>query len=157
MNKDSLEDTKQEFLDDPNVDYLEGLEDSDLDFLGASWDEAEEGQPAQHDGGITTVIPHLPADADKKQSPAHGQASSLADASVSDWFFTFMCMNIPIAGWFYLFHLAFRSPKADRQNFARAFLFYKLVFLAISAVILGILIWIGLDMLDKVLAYMEML
>lgn len=84
-------------------------------------------------------------------------ASSLADASVSDWFFTFMCMSIPIVGWIYLFRLAFQKEKTDRQNFARAFLFYKLVFLAISAVILGILIWIGLDVLDNVLAYMEML
>lgn len=139
MNKDSLDDTKQipEFLDDPNVDYLEGLEGSDLDFLGTSWDEP---------------VPDAPDPLPEKDG-----LPSLSEASVSDWFFTFMCMNIPIAGWFYLFHLAFRSPKADRQNFAKALLFYKLVFLGISAVILGILIWIGLDMLDQVLAYMEML
>ncbi len=139
MNKDSLDDTKQipEFLDDPNTDYLKGLEDSDLDFLGASWDEPDTTPP--------------------DTTPEGNGGSSLADASVSDWFFTFMCISIPIVGWFYLFHLAFRSPKADRQNFAKALLFYKLVFLGISAVILGILIWIGLDMLDQVLAYMEML
>ena len=74
-----------------------------------------------------------------------------------DWFYTFMCMNIPIAGWFYLFRLAFNKKNTQRQNFARAYLFYKLIFLAISAVILGILIYVGLDLLDQVLAYMEML
>ena len=66
-------------------------------------------------------------------------------------------MNIPIAGWFYLFSLAFNKKNTQRQNFARAYLFYKLIFLAISAVILGILIYVGLDLLDQVLAYMEML
>ena len=203
MNKDSFGDTKQNtenslestlqnaavpealrpaepenFLDEPGVDYLEGLEDSDLDFLGASWDEPETvsgediplDQPIDHDAsgqaasGTTTVIPPLPEGRNMKaasptdqEKMSGGPASSLAEASVSDWFFTFMCMNIPIAGWFYLYHLAFRSPKTDRQNFARALLFYKLVFLGLSAVILGIFIWIGLDMLDDVLAYMEML
>ena len=76
---------------------------------------------------------------------------------ISEWFHTFMCMNIPIAGWFYLFRLAFNKKNTQRQNFARAYLFYKLIFLAISAVILGILIYVGLDLLDQVLAYMEML
>ena len=76
---------------------------------------------------------------------------------ISEWFHTFMCMNIPIAGWFYLFRLAFNKKNTQRQNFARAYLFYKLIFLAISAVILGILIYVGLDLLDQLLAYMEML
>ncbi len=78
-------------------------------------------------------------------------------AAVSDWFFTFMCMNIPIVGWFYLFYLAFNKKQTGRRNFARAYLFYKFVFLSISLLILAILIYIGLGMLDKLLAYMQML
>lgn len=84
-------------------------------------------------------------------------AGPLADAPVHSWFFTFMCMNIPIVGWFYLFYLAFNKKKTLRRNFARAYLYYKLLFLIISAVILGILIYIGMELLDQLLAYMEML
>lgn len=85
------------------------------------------------------------------------QEASLANAGVHTWFFTFMCMNIPIVGWIYLLYLAFNKQKTDRRNFARAYLFYKLVFLLVSAVILGILFYIGLGYLDQLLTYMEML
>ena len=61
------------------------------------------------------------------------------------WFLTFMCMNIPIAGWIYLLCLAF----GKKEN--------QLVFLAAALIILGILVYIGLDLADKLLAYMEML
>lgn len=83
--------------------------------------------------------------------------TDLTKAPVHTWFFTFMCMNIPIIGWFYLLYLAFNKKKTERRNFARAYLFYKLIFLLISAVILGIFIYIGLGLLDQLLAYMEML
>lgn len=73
------------------------------------------------------------------------------------WFFTFMCMKIPIVSWFYLCYLAFNKKKTDRREFARAYLFYKLVFLSVSLVILGILLYIGIGLLDQLLAYMEML
>ncbi|MCI8660909.1 MAG: hypothetical protein HFG54_11815 [Lachnospiraceae bacterium] len=73
------------------------------------------------------------------------------------WFFTFMCMNIPLIGWIYLLYLAFIKKYPERRSFARAYLFYKLIFLIISVLILGILIYIGLDLLDQLLAYMEML
>ena len=73
------------------------------------------------------------------------------------WFFTFMCMNIPVAGWIYLLRLAFGKKDNQLRDFAKAYLLYKLVFLVISLVILGILIYIGLDAADKILAYMEML
>lgn len=77
--------------------------------------------------------------------------------SVHHWFFTFMCMNIPVIGWFYLFYLAFNKKYQDRQSFARAYLFYKLIFLTIGIIILAILIHIGMELLDELLAYMEML
>ena len=66
-------------------------------------------------------------------------------------------MNIPVIGWIYLLYLAFRKDTTLRRNFARAYLFYKLVFLLISLVILGILVYIGMGLLENLLAYMEML
>lgn len=93
--------------------------------------------------------------ADEKAAPAI--ETDLSKAPVHAWFFTFMCMNIPIIGWFYLLYLAFNKKKTERRNFARAYLFYKLIFLLISAVILGIFIYIGLGLLEQLLAYMEML
>lgn len=73
------------------------------------------------------------------------------------WFLTFMCMNIPIAGWVYLLCLAFGKKENQLRDFAKAYLVYKLVFLAAALIILGILVYIGLDLADKLLAYMEML
>lgn len=73
------------------------------------------------------------------------------------WFFTFMCMNIPVAGWIYLLRLAYGKKDNQLRDFARAYLLYKLVFLIISLILLGILVYMGLDIADKVLAYMEML
>ena len=62
---------------------------------------------------------------------------------------------MPIVGWFYLFHKARYEEDPARKEFARACLFYKLVFLIAGAVVLLILIWIGLGLLDQLLAYME--
>lgn len=99
---------------------------------------------------VTTGLPHL------KTAPKTRSFSAEHD-SIHRWFFTFMCMNIPIAGWIYLLYLAFSKKQTDRREFARAYLFYKLLFLLLSALILGILVYIGLEVLDKLLAYMEML
>lgn len=119
---------------------------------------------AQEIQNVTADIPKLDLTGISEEEPepslpeeASSTGSVSEQESVSSWFLTFMCMNIPIAGWFYLFRLAFNKKNTQRQNFARAYLFYKLIFLAISAVILGILIYVGLDLLDQVLAYMEML
>ena len=46
------------------------------------------------------------------------------------WFLTFMCMNIPIVGWIYLLCLAFGKKENQLRDFAKAYLVYKLVFLA---------------------------
>ncbi len=105
---------------------------------------------AQEIVNVTSPLPKVDL-TDLSQEPP------LASASVSSWFITFMCMNLPFVGWIYLLRLAFRKDRTERQNFARAYLFYKLVFLGVSALILGILIWIGLDILDQLLEYMEML
>ena len=56
-----------------------------------------------------------------------------------------------------MLRLAFGKKDNQLRDFARAYLLYKLVFLIISLILLGILVYIGLDIVDKVLAYMEML
>jgi hypothetical protein len=78
-------------------------------------------------------------------------------SQVSDWFFTFMCMNIPVIGWIYLMYLAFNRRHTDRRNFARAYLFYKLVFLTVALIIILLLGAAALNLLDQLLAYMQML
>lgn len=93
-----------------------------------------------------------------EEKPAKpGEKPKEEAAQIHRWFFTFMCMNIPIIGWIYLLYLAFSRKHTDRRSFARAYLFYKLIFLILGVLILGALIYIGLDLLDQLLAYMEML
>ncbi len=84
---------------------------------------------------------------DKAQDPS----------KISSWFITFMCMNTPLIGWAYLIYLAFNKKKTDRRNFARAYLFYKLLFLLISLIIFTILAIAALDLLDQLFTYMQML
>ena len=105
----------------------------------------------------TTVLPSRSMPANKKRLTIRPLSERWWTPSVRSWFFTFMCMNMPIVGWFYLFHKARYEEDPARKEFARAYLFYKLVFFIAGAVVLLILIWIGLGLLDQLLAYMEML
>ena len=105
----------------------------------------------------TTVLPSLSMPANKKRLTIRPLSERWWTPSVRSWFFTFMCMNMPIVGWFYLFHKARYEEDPARKEFARAYLFYKLVFFIAGAVVLLILIWIGLGLLDQLLAYMKML
>ena len=105
----------------------------------------------------TTVLPSLSMPANKKRLTIRPLSERWWTPSVRSWFFTFMCMNMPIVGWFYLFHKARYEEDPARKEFARAYLFYTLVFFIAGAVVLLILIWIGLGLLDQLLAYMEML
>ena len=105
----------------------------------------------------TTVLPSLSIPANKKRLTIRPLSERWWTPSVRSWFLTFMCMNMPIVGWFYLFHKARYEEDPARKEFARAYLFYKLVFFIAGAVVLLILIWIGLGLLDQLLAYMEML
>ena len=107
----------------------------------------------------TSTLPLIPVPESQQDEAGEEEEEtpSGSPARVHRWFFTFMCMNIPVAGWIYLFYLAFSKKVTDRRDFARAYLFYKLIFFVISAVILGILIYIGMGFLDQLLAYMEML
>ncbi len=79
------------------------------------------------------------------------------DEEISKWFHTFMCMNIPIYGWFYLKKLARQPEHSEMQDFARAYLYYKMVFLAVSLVIVILLLIIGIFSINKLFAYMELL
>lgn len=74
-----------------------------------------------------------------------------------EWFHTFMIMNIPIVGWIYLLSIVRSKKENQLRDFAHAYLYYKLVFLIISLLILFLLVLIGMEVLDRLLAYMEML
>lgn len=51
----------------------------------------------------TTVLPSLSMPANKKRLTIRPLSERWWTPSVRSWFFTFMCMNMPIVGWFYLF------------------------------------------------------
>ena len=117
-------------------------------------DTQESGKPAQ---SASTPLAALRSAQQKKRRTSRSFCERWWTPSVRSWFFTFMCMNMPIVGWFYLFHEARHEEDPARKEFARAYLFYKLVFFIAGAAVLLILIWIGLGLLDQLLAYMEML
>jgi hypothetical protein len=93
----------------------------------------------------------------KKKRHARKVEKVQEQSQINAWFFTLMCMNIPIVGWIYLMYLAFSKKRTDRRNFARAYLFYKLLFLVIALIILAIIAVIASNLLDQLLAYMQML
>ena len=78
-------------------------------------------------------------------------------APLRTWFCTFMIMNLPIIGWIYLLFLALKKNGDQRKDFARAYLVYKLVFLIVALAILALFLYIGLELADNLLQYMEML
>ena len=93
-----------------------------------------------------------------KDKPAAASTDAAAvSVPVRHWFVTLMCMNIPIIGWIYLMILACSPSKGPRRDFAKAYLLYKLIFLLLSLAILAVAVHYGLEVLNKVLAYMEML
>lgn len=116
--------------------------------------ESRSGKPARSAGAPLTP---LQSAQQKKRRTGLSLSERWWTPSVRSWFFTFMYMNMPVIGWFCLFHKARHETDPARKEFARAYLFYKLVFLIVGAVVLLILIWIGLGLLDQLLDYMEML
>lgn len=108
----------------------------------------------------------MPGDILGKSTDSSHEASGSSNTKAADtavsvpichWFVTLMCMNIPIIGWIYLIILACSRSKGPRRDFAKAYLLYKLVFLLLSLAILAVALHYGLELLDQVLAYMEML
>lgn len=75
--------------------------------------------------------------------------------TLSNWFVTFMCMNIPIIGLVYLIFLCFSKKQALKRDFARAYLLYQFIFLAISVVLVGVLCYYGLELADNALKFMQ--
>jgi hypothetical protein len=75
--------------------------------------------------------------------------------TLSNWFFTFMCMNIPVIGLFYLLILSFGRRKSLKKDFARAYLLYQVIFITIAVVLVGIFCYFGLEVLDNVLKFMQ--
>lgn len=102
-------------------------------------------------------IKELSSSVTESAPPEQEQEPVLAQSTVGSWFITFMCMNLPVIGWIYLLCLAFSKKKPDRRNFARAYLFYKLVFLFVGIIILWTLARISMNILEQFLDYMEML
>lgn len=75
-----------------------------------------------------------------------------------DWFYLFMCMNIPFYGWRCLKQLTCQEPNdSPKSQFARAYLYYKRVFLRISLMIAVLLSVVGFTGLHLLIRYMEML
>ena len=119
---------------------------------------------AQEIQNVTADIPKLDLTGISEEEPelslpeeTSSTGSVSEQESVSSWFLTFMCMNIPIYGWFYLKKLA-RQPEHNKmQDFARAYLYYKMVFLAVSLVIVILLLIVGIIGINKLFAYMELL
>ena len=66
-------------------------------------------------------------------------------------------MNIPIIGWIYLLILALKKNSDQRKDFARAYLVYKLVFFLVALGILIVLMYSGMEVIDRLLRYMNML
>lgn len=96
---------------------------------------------------------------DKKARKARQATSGIRELreDISGWFYTFMCMNIPVIGWIYLLRLAFGRKHPEKRSFARAYLIYKLVFFIVGFLIVAIVVYEALDVLDELLKYMEML
>lgn len=123
-----------------------------------------ENQPLENENN---AVSETVSDSDSKALPFEGGAEKKPKDSkplaasgpvpVRRWFVTLMCMNIPIVGWIYLIILACSRSKGPRRDFAKAYLLYKLVFLLLSLAILAVALHYGLELLDQVLAYMDML
>lgn len=110
------------------------------------------------DKDLFKLIKKRPEKPEKKAAPpAPREQAASAPISQKEWFYTFMYMNIPIAGWLYLRRLAREDSPSLLKDFAKAYLRYKLVFLGIALALLAVLCVVGGIALNRLLAYMEML
>lgn len=123
-----------------------------------------DNKPLQKEDNANTIHNTAHKEKPSKASPSKPSDSSPETSSevpvsvpIRHWFVTLMCMNLPIIGWIYLIILACGRCKDSRKDFAKAYLLYKLVFLLLSLAILAVALHYGLEILDKVLAYMDML
>lgn len=75
--------------------------------------------------------------------------------SMANWFTTFMFMGVPLFGLFYLIYLACSSKQPLKKDFAKAYLLYQFIFLGIALVIIFICVWLGLEVADNALKFMQ--
>lgn len=149
---------------------LNGENGPDFDSPASDPDSASDPAPAPVPDGASDPAPApapVPDGASAPDSPcAPDSAAPSANPSTPmevyripprKWFLTFMYMNIPLIGWIYLLAKAFGRKNTQLKDFARAYLLYKLLFLLVALIILGLAVYVGLGLLDEVLAYMEML
>jgi len=77
--------------------------------------------------------------------------------SIGNWYLTFMYLSIPLFGWIYLIILSKSKKQPLKQEFAKAFLLYKLTILGTCTVLTIIFAIIIFPYVDQLLTYMEML
>lgn len=88
--------------------------------------------------------------------PFHKEESLIyKPLTITNWFFTFMCMNIPIIGLLYLLILSFSKSQPLKRDFARAYLIYQIIFITISVVLVFIFCYLGLEVMDNALKFMQ--
>lgn len=76
--------------------------------------------------------------------------------SVLSWFVTLMITQVPVVNVLYYMYIAISSKNAKR-NYATAWLLVHLLFLCITIAIFVVVLDYGVEFMDKLLAYMEML
>jgi hypothetical protein len=76
--------------------------------------------------------------------------------SFGNWFLTFLVMDIPVIGFITLLLWAF-GPHTDpvKRTFARARLFYRILFAALSVFLLWNVFRLALPQLEKLLDYLQ--
>lgn len=78
--------------------------------------------------------------------------------SFTNWLFTFLIQDIPIIGEIALLFWSFsRKQPVGKKHYARARLIYKLIFDILAFITLYILYVVGIQVLQGVIEYMEML
>lgn len=75
--------------------------------------------------------------------------------TTANWFFTFMCMNIPIIGLIYLLVVSFSKSQPLKRDFARAYILYQILFLSISVILVLVFCYYGLEIADNALKFMQ--
>ena len=78
-------------------------------------------------------------------------------STIISWYLTFVCLSIPVFGWLYILILMFSKKQADKKNFARGYLLYKLTILIVSIALSYLIIKVSLPYVESLLAYMELL
>ena len=78
--------------------------------------------------------------------------------SFTNWLLTFLIQDIPIIGEIALLFWSFsRKQPVGKKHYARARLIYKLIFDALAIITIYLLYVVGMQVLQGVIQYMEML